>query len=247
MKWKVWALLAGRSRMDKSIATYLDGMGESLVIPHTMFLLRGPATVVVDTSFESPEIIKAAYPQDVWRSPEEHPLALLSQLGVRPEEVLTVICTHLHYDHCGCNTAFRHARVLVQRQEVEYALNPTTKLMQREFFSPAGGFQPSFDPAQFQLLDGDHELGNGLKIVHLPGHTPGSQGVVVDSVRGKMCLAGDLIMLQENFDDEVPVGLHTDVDAWHRSHLKLRGLTDWVVPSHDLRIFNGEDRICELA
>ena len=168
MKWKVWALLAGRSRMDKSIATYLDGMGESLVIPHTMFLLRGPTTVVVDTSFESPEIIKAAYPQDVWRSPEEHPLALLSQLGVRPEEVLTVICTHLHYDHCGCNTAFRHARVLVQRQEVEYALNPTTKLMQREFFSPAGGFKPSFDPAQFQLLDGDHER-------HVPGAVKHSQ------------------------------------------------------------------------
>src|SRR5260370_19401269 len=216
MKWKAWALLAGRSRVDKSMATYLDGMGESLVIHHTMFLLRGPAHVVVDTSFKSTEIIKAAYPQEVWRSPEEHPLALLSQLGVRPEEVLTVICTHLHYDHCGCNTAFANAKVLVQRKEVDYALNPTTKLMQREFFSPAGGFRPSFDQGQFELLDGDVELDNGLKIIQIPGHTPGSQGVLVDTGHGKICLARDLIMLQENFASEIPVDPHTDVDAWHR-------------------------------
>lgn len=246
-KWKAWALLAGRSRMDKSMATYLDGMGESIVIPHTMFVLRASSTVIVDTSFESPEVVKAAYPQDVWRSAEEHPSALLSQIGIDAGEVAMVVCTHLHYDHCGCNKMFPRARVLVQRHEVEYALNPTMKLMQREFFSPAGGFRPSFDRAQFELLDGDEDLDNGLKIIHLPGHTPGSQGVLLDTEKGRMCLAGDLIMVRENFDDEVPVGLHTDVDAWHRSHAKLRGFTDWVVPSHDLRIFAGNDLICELA
>jgi glyoxylase-like metal-dependent hydrolase (beta-lactamase superfamily II) len=245
--WKVFALRAGRSQMDQSMATYLDGMGEPLVIPHTMFAVLGAQTIVVDTSFESPEAVKAAYPQDIWRDPEEHPVALLREVGVAPDGVDLVVCTHLHYDHCGCNELFPAARVLVQRRELDYAMAPVSKLMLREFFSPAGGFVPPFDASRLELVDGDQEVAAGVSLVTLPGHTPGSQGVLVDTAHGRLALAGDLVMVHENFDEEVPVGLHTDLDAWYRSMEKLKGLTDRAVPSHDMRVFADGGVVAEVA
>jgi N-acyl homoserine lactone hydrolase len=233
--------------MDQSMATYLEGIGTPLVIPHTMFVLVGSLTVVVDTSFESPEAVKAAYPQDIWREDGEHPLALMGELELGPEQVDIVVCTHLHYDHCGCNELFPSARVVVQRRELEYALEPTSKLMEREFFSPAGGYTPPFAADRLELVDGDLELATGLSLVTLPGHTPGSQGVLVDTAGDALALAGDLVMVEENFAQEVPVGLHTSVDDWYVSLSKLKGLTDRVVPSHDMRVFSSGDSIVEVA
>jgi N-acyl homoserine lactone hydrolase len=245
--WRVWALLAGRSEMDQSMATYTEGMGQALIIPHTMFLLKGPATVIVDTSFESPEAVSSAYPQRIWRDPGEEPLELLRQLDVTPDQVSLVVCTHLHYDHCGTNRQFARARILAQRVELAYALDPVAHLMRREYFAPTAGFTPPYDPDQLELLDGDTDLGDGLAVLHLPGHTPGSQGLMVDTSRGRLALPGDQIMVRENYDQGIPVGLHTDLDAWYLSLEKLRHQTAWVAPSHDLRLFSPGSRIQELT
>lgn len=247
MTWDVFALCAGRSRMDRSMATYLENMGEPLEIPHTMFVLVGPEPVVVDTSFHSPELVKAVYPQDIWRDDAEHPRLLVAELGVTPDDVRLVVCTHLHYDHCGCNWLFPNARIVVQRREVEYARRPTAKLMWREFFSPAGGFRPPFDEAQLDPVEGDADLMDGLSVLSLPGHTPGSQGVLVRTREGLLGLPGDLVMVRENFDDEIPVGLHTSIDDWYLSLERLKRRTDWVVPFHDLRVFAGGERIVRIA
>jgi N-acyl homoserine lactone hydrolase len=245
--WRVWALRAGRSEMDQSMATYTEGMGHPLVIPHTMFLLKGPRTVLMDTSFESVAAVRGSYPQRVWRDAEEEPLTLLRALSVEPDDVSMIFCSHLHYDHCGTNRMFRRAKVLAQREELAYALDPTADIMRREYFAPSGGFTPPYDQAQMELLDGDADLGQGLRAVHLPGHTPGSQGLLVDTTRGRLALAGDQVMVQENFAPGLPVGLHTDLDAWYRSRAKLKQLTDWVAPSHDLRLFSEQGPIHPLA
>jgi glyoxylase-like metal-dependent hydrolase (beta-lactamase superfamily II) len=233
--------------MDQSMATYAEGMGQALVIPHTMFLLKGPVTVIVDTSFESPAAVRSAYPQRIWREPGEEPLELLKQLAVTPDQVSLVVCTHLHYDHCGTNRRFVRARIVAQRVELAYALDPVAHLMRREYFAPTGGFTPPYDPGQLELLDGDTDLGDGLTVLHLPGHTPGSQGLMVDTARGRLALAGDQIMVRENYDQGIPVGLHTDLDAWYLSLEKLRHETSWVAPSHDLRLFSHGSPIQELT
>jgi N-acyl homoserine lactone hydrolase len=245
--WRVWALRAGRSRMDQSVATYLEGMGQPLIIPHTMFVLAGPRLIVVDTSFESVEAVSKAYPQDIWRDPAEEPRELLARIGFRPDEVELVICTHLHYDHCGSNSLFSRARVLVQRVELAYALNPVADMMRREFFSPPGGFNPPFNIPQMELIDGDRHLGNGLDLLLLPGHTPGSQGVIVETGTGRLGLLGDNVMVEENWQDRIPVGLHTDVDAWYRSIAKANAAVDRVAPSHDLRLFPEHSLVTELS
>jgi N-acyl homoserine lactone hydrolase len=245
--WKIWALRAGRSKMDRSFATYLVGMGDEIIIPHVIFVLQGSSIIVVDTSFDSPEAVASAYPQEIWRTNDEEPARLLAAIGVKPDEVDCVVCTHLHYDHCGSNRLFPQAPVYVQRPELEYALNPVSILMQREFFSPSGGFRPPYEQKQLRLVEGDHEIADGVEILSLPGHTPGSQGVVVRTSNGPISIAGDLVMVRENFEENIPVGLHTDVDACYQSLAKLRARTDQVLPTHDLRLFDGKELIVEVA
>lgn len=247
MEWRVWALRAGRSQMDRSVATYLTGMGEPLVIPHTMFVLVGDSTVVVDTSFSSAAEVSAAYPQQIWRDAEEEPVCLLTHLGISPAAVEVVICTHLHYDHCGGNAAFPNASIIVQELELEYAMAPISEVMVREYFTPGRGFPATFDKESLTLVHGDVEVRRGLRLLALPGHTPGSQGVLVDTRHGVLALPGDLIMLYDNFTDLSPVGLHTDVDAWYRSHSRLKDLCDGFVPSHDMRVFAGGSPVVEVT
>lgn len=239
--WTAWALRTGSSRVDQSMLTYLEGAGEQVVIPHVMILLRGEATVLVDTGFGAPEEIAAAYPQELWRSETQDPVRLLAELGVAPGDVDVVVHTHLHYDHVGNNHLFPGATKVAQRSELEYAAEPDVPLMRREYFTPHCGFPPQFDASDVTAIEGDHSLLPGLELLALPGHTPGSQGLLVQTGAGALCYPGDLVMVEENMRELTPVGLHTDLSAAERSRRKVADLGASVVPAHDMRIFKSGD------
>ena len=118
----------------------------------------------------------------------QHPptlLAGLAELGLKPEDVVLVINTHLHFDHCGWNTrrldgktvpTFPRARYLIQRGEWEQALNPTERNRAsylEEFFKPA---EPQTD-----FLEGDAEIAPGIRVEVVPGHTRHLQCVRIES------------------------------------------------------------------
>ena len=246
--WKAWALRSGSSKVDQSMRTYLDGMGTEVVIPHIMILLRGASTnVLIDTGFGDPAVIDAAYPQELWRTPEQTPERLLERLSLRPCDIDVVINTHLHYDHVGNNHLFPHATQLAQRADLEFAAAPTVPLMEREFFSACRGYPGQYDPTAITPVDGDHAVLPGLDILSLPGHTPGNQGVLFVTDLGPMCFAGDLVMVTENLDPLTPVGLHTDLEACELSRRKVLDTGARVIPSHDLRLFAGGDDIEPLC
>jgi len=49
----------------------------------------------------------------------QYPDAVLAKVGVRPEEIDTVILTHTHYDHAGATRWFPNATFYLQRRELE--------------------------------------------------------------------------------------------------------------------------------
>ena len=126
-------------------------------------------------------------------------LERLAQAGVRPESVDLVFCTHLHVDHVGWNTrlldgrwvpTFPNARYLIGRGELGYwqdqRRRPDGDALQ------LGGFEdsvlPILEAGRVELVDDGYELGPGLSLVPLPGHTPGQMGVRVDgAVRALFC------------------------------------------------------------
>jgi glyoxylase-like metal-dependent hydrolase (beta-lactamase superfamily II) len=85
----------------------------------------------------------------------------LAQLGVAAEKVDMVINTHLHFDHAGGNTrvvdgrdvpTFPNAQYVVQRAELEHAMNPTERDRASYF---ADRFVPVSEAGQWRLVEGD--------------------------------------------------------------------------------------------
>jgi len=101
----------------------------------------------------------------------------LAARGVAPEDISTVINTHLHFDHCGWNTrrvegkmvpTFANATYYLQRGELEHAREPTDR--DRASYFP-DNFEPIAASGQWQLVDGEAEIAPGVELVRMPGHT----------------------------------------------------------------------------
>ena len=114
----------------------------------------------------------------------------LRRFAVEPEQIDLVINTHLHFDHCGGNTrivgeravpAFPRARYLVQRRELEHAMNPSDR--DRASYFPEN-FAPISKEGRWDLVDGDREVLPGISVARIPGHNADIQAVIL-AARGK--------------------------------------------------------------
>lgn len=95
-----------------------------------------------------------------------------------PRDVLCVINTHLHFDHCGGNRLFPGVPIHVQALEL-----PQTDTI-REWVD--------FPGARYVEHDGEAEVLPGIRLLPTPGHTAGHQSVVVDTPDGLRVLGGDV-------------------------------------------------------
>ena len=106
-----------------------------------------------------------------------------------------VVNTHLHFDHCGGNHLFAGKPIYVQRRELDDARTLADYTIREWVDAPGVHYVP---------LDGDLEVIPGVRLVPAPGHTPGSQVVVVEdgSTGGRpIVIAGDLAVSFEELDD----------------------------------------------
>lgn len=240
MALRIHALPAGVLRDFPTAAlTYQRGWGEFRDVPQIMFVVTGgDKPVVVDTGTPTPEIVREYHGYDFERPVQHDPRTTLAGIGVDPDEVDLVVNTHLHWDHCGNNTLFRNARFVVQRAEYEYALDPLEPT--RVAFENTDRIQPPWLPVRdrFDLVDGDAQIAEGISVVHLPGHTPGSQGVVVRTDTGSFLIAGDCVNLYRNWEGDgslrhIVNGSLMSLSDHLDSYRRIEELGVEVIPSHD--------------
>jgi N-acyl homoserine lactone hydrolase len=162
--------------------------------------------ILVDTGVGGPDEMLRE-----WRSVTRSMAGALAEHGLSPADVRIVVNTHLHFDHCGWNAVFPHAPFWVQRTELGRARSESPELV--DWFDFAG--------ARFELLDGDAQIAEGIRVVATPGHTLGHQSVVVDLPVGPEVLIGDAAytrrIWQEPDQIELPDGQAEDRPAWRRS------------------------------
>lgn len=110
----------------------------------------------------------------------------LSARGFDPEDIHTVVQTHIHWDHTGGMKYFKNADFVIQADEFRNALN----LMPNEetYYRPVH-WLPLLD--RIRLVDGDTELKPGINLVRTGDHTFGHQVVVVNTREGRVVLGGD--------------------------------------------------------
>jgi N-acyl homoserine lactone hydrolase len=93
-----------------------------------------------------------------------------------------VVNTHLHFDHCGGNHLFAGKPIYVQRRELEDARSKDDYTI-REWVDAPG--------VQYVPVDGELELLPGVRLLPAPGHTAGSQVVVVEAGGRPIVICGD--------------------------------------------------------
>jgi N-acyl homoserine lactone hydrolase len=123
-------------------------------------------------------------------SPEDSLLYRLAQLDVGPADIDYVINTHLHFDHAGNNDLLGSATFFVQRDQYVHALdNP--RYPSQYWNLPA---------LKYELVDGESELFDAVRVIPTPGHAPGHQSVEVTLPEGgSMIICGDAVVQADDY------------------------------------------------
>ncbi len=131
-------------------------------------------------------------------------LANLKAAGYQPEQVDTVIVTHLHGDHIAGLTdangqpTFPNATVYVDKTENDYWLSDQIAAAapaewQRIFVAAKNTAAPYLAQGKWKTFAADAPVVPGIAAVAAPGHTPGHTAFAVESDGQRLLIWGDLV------------------------------------------------------
>jgi len=240
--WKIKPLNLGKLETSKNGLTFGKGNGEKQEVPCIGWLLTNAKgeVVLVDPGPSDDEQWGTKYHNPFKKKDEQRLENVLRNDGFDPDDIKICILTHLHWDHAYGALKLHNAKIIVQSQELRYAVDPLPP-DQKHYETNIKDRKPFFLDfyQQIETISGDCQIGNGLKVVHLPGHSPGSQGVVVTTEMGDYLIAGDLINIMENWNSHprIPPGIFYSLEDCYRSFAKIENLKVNVLPGHDWLAF----------
>ena len=230
--------------IEKSNMMHLTPPCGAVSAPVLMFLIEGASKrIIVDTGCAETAWADRYHPHvQMQRTAEQDPVAALARCGLRPSDIDLVINTHLHQDHCFNNALFANAQIVVQREELRYAVAPLPiHAGYYEAYTP--GIRPAWMAAYDRIrpVEGDEEIIDGVHVLSTPGHTAGMQAVALETERGRYVIASDTVPSFENWEGtptqrRVPNSIHVDLEAYYRSLRRLEKLAAFIMPGHDMRV-----------
>lgn len=209
-----------------------------------MFLVTGGDRVVLIDTGPLGEMWSSQHHGLVVEQPEElEPANVLARHGMKTGDIEIVVNTHLHWDHCSNNGLFTEATFFVQRDELVYACDPLP--VHRRAYEKAPGLVPGWVDVwgRLELVDGDTEIATGVSLVQLAGHSPGSQGVLVELGDRSYLVTGDAVNTYADWEGNdavrhIPPSVNTSLVDCFASFDKIEDLGCEVIPSHDLALVN---------
>ncbi len=233
-QFRITALRLGAVEVDKSIMTYFSGLGTTLRLPVWAAAVEGAGLkILVDTGIKDHHRWDAEL-NPCWAGEDETLDGALAEIGWRADDVDLVINSHLHYDHAENNTRFRNASFFVSRVEWEYARSPIpsqTKLYDFEWTDDVVTYM------NYMLVaSDDFDVAQGLRLIQTPGHSRGHQSIVVNTVEGLVCIAGDAACLPESFSRPTPPAGATSIEQGFASLERIRSAAPRVIMGHDPNI-----------
>jgi glyoxylase-like metal-dependent hydrolase (beta-lactamase superfamily II) len=123
----------------------------------------------------------------------------LAAAGVGVGDIDVVMCTHLHVDHVGWNTrlengrwvpTFPNARYVFGKSEFDYWTEQHAKAAVPPF---ADSVLPVVDARKAEIVANDYQIGDHVRLMPTPGHTPGHVAILFGRGQDDAVFAGDLM------------------------------------------------------
>jgi N-acyl homoserine lactone hydrolase len=190
-------LSGGRLSMRRRIYYPDAGKGETFELPVSCALFRHPqGNALFDTGCHPDAAVDGAarwgaaarYSPPIFNT-EDAVVHQLPAAGLSADDIDVVLCSHLHYDHCGCNAFFKRATVILHAKELAAARAADAEAM--------GYLRNDWDVgARIETVEAAFDVfGDGrLTLLPAPGHTPGMMiaHAVLDR-SGAFVLASDAV------------------------------------------------------
>ncbi|MBW2369623.1 MAG: N-acyl homoserine lactonase family protein [Deltaproteobacteria bacterium] len=262
-QWKITPLVYGTIDVTKGLVT----TGLDADLPHKgvylgFYLTNGTQKVLVDTGINEKYIVDGkAWGGLPAEGGEAHVLKSLDEAGVSAKAIDTVLYTHLHNDHAGNCHLFPKAVHIFQDAEWKELLDPLPSMKIRRDYDPET--IGVLSEMNCRRVSTDVEIFDGIRLIQTPGHTAGSQSLLVSTVDGVYVLVGDTLPTLPNafpkmtqwtqldgsvlsitpapreWGPAIPSGIIYDHYAWYRSvyqiHALLRG-PEFLLPGHEVSL-----------
>lgn len=215
---KFEAIKNGHLECDKGFVTLGRDMGKIIRIPVYCFLvMHSKGNVIIDTGFSSDFNKTWGKRLRYYRPIQENDL--IKYLEEKNIKIDFIINTHLHIDHCGNNSFFKDAQIIIQKKEFESACKPKPYQILA---------YPDDIPKDlnYRLIDGNLDLfdDGAIKIIKTPGHTEGHQSVLLNLGEKNIFIAGDACYSSENLKYNCLPGILWNPDKIMETYEMIRNL-----------------------
>ena len=168
----------------------------------------------------------------------------LAEVGLTPEDIDYVMCTHLHGDHIGWNTrlidgrwvpTFPNARYVMSRTEMDATREgAATTTFDALRYCYEDSILPVVEAGMVDLVDGVHEMLDLITLRPAPGHSPGNLQIELRSGGEVAVFAGDII----HSPIQIPFWQWSSKICWDKemSTVARRALLDFCVSDNALLI-----------
>ncbi len=257
---KLYILNTGYQELDKNWMVAMSTVGSAdqhqvenkwIKIPIPAYLIETDDGYIVFDTGCNPEAmngywsnyLQKTYP--LFQTEEQRLENQLALCGVKPEDVKTLILSHMHLDHAGNLQLFPHADIYVPKADYMNALVAThvTQDPEKHGAYVKGDLER---PGNYILVDEEFEIAPGIEVINLPGHTEALLGLILHLDGGTYILPADCIYTRENYGPPVRFsGLVYDSIAFPKSIERVRSLQKKynakVIFSHDWDFFQTLD------
>ena len=186
---------------DWLMPRYIDPKTIEVILCIQSYVIKtSHPTILVDTCVGNP---KSRPARPSWHMQNSPFIEELASVGVHPEEVDFVLCTHLHVDHVGWNTklldgrwvpTFPNAKYIFSRNEFElwaarYEKGETVPVP----LVYEDSVLPIVEAGQAIIVEDTHQIDDGMWLEPAPGHTPGHVMLNLKSGEETALMSGDVI------------------------------------------------------
>jgi N-acyl homoserine lactone hydrolase len=230
---------------DESVWTPGENIGRSIEFSSTCWLIRrGSEWLLWDTGVPESALNNpkgwSTLPKLIVYHLDRTLTNQLAAIGLKTNDITYVVASHTHGDHIGNVHLFPNSTILMQRAEYAWISSPDgpndnvnqLKALARNLLGA---------PKHLKLLEGDTDVfGDGsVVLVSTPGHTPGSQSLLIHLRKsGFIILSGDVVHSEENFKRNIVPSLNTDKVASIASMNKVRQM----MATYNAKLFINHDK-----